>query len=233
MQGPVIETRENWLHARKQLLEEEKSLLRQRDALSAKRRELPWVRVDEDYQFQSGQGERTLADLFGDKSQLIVYHFMLGKGWKEGCPSCSFWADGFDGTTVHLANRDAAFIAVSSAPLPQIESYRNRMGWEFDWVSCHGSSFNLDYQASFTDAQFEQGRMEYNYRETSFPSQEAPAISIFAKGDDGAVYHTYSCYSRGLDNMNVAYQYLDLLPKGRSEDALPYPMAWVKRHDQY
>lgn len=178
-------------------------------------------------------GEQTLAELFGGKNQLIVQHFMLGEDWEEGCPSCSFWADGFNGTTTHLAQRDAMFVAVSNAPLAKIETYRNRMGWSFDWVSCHGSTFNQDYQASFSAEDMSTGRMQYNYRETSFPVSEAPAISIFAKDGGGQVFHTYSCYSRGLDNMNVAYQYLDLLPKGRDEDSLPHPMAWVKRHDQY
>ncbi len=233
MMIPAIVSRSDWLEARKQLLSEEKAFTRQRDELSAKRRQLPWVRIEKDYRFQGPLGEMSLADLFGDKSQLIVQHFMLGENWDEGCVSCSFWADGFNGTTDHMAVRDAAFVAVSNAPLAKIDAYRKRMGWNFDWVSCHNSTFNYDYHASFTRDEMERGKMQYNYRETSFPADEAPAISIFARDDAGNVYHTYSCYSRGLDNMNVTYQYLDLLPKGRDEDGLPHKMAWVKRHDQY
>ena len=228
-----ITTREDWLAARRALLAEEKALLRQRDAVSAKRRQLPWVAVTEDYQFETQQGRKSLADLFGDKSQLIVQHFMMGESWEEGCPSCSFWADGFDGTTMHLEARDAAFVCVSKTPLDKINAYKDRMGWDFDWVSSLGSTFNHDYQASFTAEEMESGSVFYNFHDTTFPASEAPGISIFARGEDGNIYHTYSCYSRGLDNMNVAYQYLDLLPKGRDEDALPHPMAWVKRHDQY
>jgi len=233
MNAPQIADRDEWLNARKALLAEEKEFLKKRDELSARRRALPWVRVSDDYRFNGPNGETTLEQLFGDKSQLIVQHFMLGANWEEGCPSCSFWADGFNGTTPHMAQRDAAFVAVSNAPLAKIQAYKTRMGWNFDWVSCHGCSFNHDYHASFTPQEMEAGKMHYNYRETSFPAEEAPAISIFAKDDRGEVYHTYSCYSRGLDNMNVTYQYLDLLPKGRDEGHLPHPMAWVKRHDQY
>ena len=228
-----VASREEWLAARQELLEQEKAFLRQRDALSEQRRQLPWVKVEEDYTFDTDDGPRSLADLFGDKSQLIVQHFMLGEDWEAGCPSCSFWADGFDGTTVHLENRDAAFVAVSNASMAKINAYKKRMGWSFDWVSCHGSTFNHDYQASFTPEQMAADTLYYNFRETTFPASEAPGISIFAKDDSGQVYHTYSCYSRGLDNMNVAYQYLDLLPKGRDEGDLPHAMAWVQRHDQY
>ena len=229
-----ITSREEWLTARRALLEDEKALLRQRDALSAKRRQLPWVEVMSDYQFDTQQGRKSLADLFGNKSQLIVQHFMMGEDWQEGCPSCSFWADGFDGTTVHLENRDAAFVCVSNTSFAKIEAYKNRMDWKFDWVSSLGSSFNHDYQASFTPQEMEQGNVFYNFHDTVFPVSEAPGISIFARDSGGdQIFHTYSCYSRGLDNMNVAYQYLDLLPKGRDEDALTHPMAWVKRHDQY
>ena len=228
-----ITTREEWLAARRALLEEEKALLRQRDAVSAKRRQLPWVAITEDYQFDTNDGRKSLADLFGDKSQLIVQHFMMGESWEEGCPSCSFWADGVDGTTMHLGARDAAYVSVSNTSLEKINAYKHRMGWKFDWVSSLGSTFNHDYQASFTPQEMESGSVFYNFHDTTFPASEAPGISIFARGDDGQIYHTYSCYSRGLDNMNVAYQYLDLLPKGRDEDALTHPMAWVKRHDQY
>ena len=235
----VIVDRQQWLSARLQLLEQEKQFQRARDALSARRREMPWVVVDQDYRFETQDGPCSLAELFGDKSQLIVQHFMLGDDWAEGCPSCSFWADGFNGTTVHLENRDAAFVATSNASLDKINAYKKRMGWDFPWVSSLGSSFNHDYQASFSDAEMADGTVYYNFHETTFPSSEAPGISIFARdgngngNGNGKVYHTYSCYSRGIDNMNVAYQYMDLLPKGRDEDSLPHPMAWVRRHDQY
>ncbi|MEP1209759.1 MAG: thioredoxin family protein [Rhizobiaceae bacterium] len=232
MQGNIT-SRDEWLAARRALLAEEKAFLRQRDELSAKRRQLPWVLVSEDYRFETPDRQKSLADLFGDKSQLIIQHFMMGEDWNEGCPSCSFWADGVDGTTVHLENRDAAYVCVSNTSMEKIEAYKSRMGWKFHWVSSLGSSFNHDYQASFTPEEMESGSVYYNFHDTTFPVSEAPGISVFAKDESGQIFHTYSCYSRGLDNMNVAYQYLDLLPKGRDEDALPHPMAWVKRHDQY
>lgn len=233
MSQPQVTSRQDWLIARKELLEQEKQFQRQRDALSAKRRSLPWVLVEDDYRFMTAEGEMSLPELFDDKSQLIIQHFMLGDDWAEGCTSCSFWADGFDGATVHMEQRDAAFVAVSNASVEKIDAYRKRMGWNFQWVSCLGSSFNYDYQASFTPEQMESGKVYYNYRDTQFPVGEAPGISIFIRDAEGRVCHTYSCYSRGIDNMNVAYQYLDLLPKGRDEEDLPHAMAWVKRHDQY
>ncbi len=228
-----IVSRAQWLAARRELLSVEKSFTRQRDDLSAKRRQLPWVKVETDYRFQSSSGEQGLSDLFGDASQLIVQHFMLGDGWEAGCPSCSLWADGFDGATVHMANRDAAFVAVSSAPLDQIEAFKSRMGWSFDWVSCAGGSFNRDYHVSFTEDELSAGEVDYNFGKTAFPVTEAPGVSIFHKLEDGSICHTYSCYARGLDMLNVTYQYLDLLPKGRDEADLPHPMAWVRRHDEY
>ncbi len=228
-----VVSRNAWLAARKELLAEEKEFMARRDALNAKRRALPRVKVDEDYIFQGPDGEVTLAGLFGDNSQLIVQHFMYGDGWKEGCPSCSFWADGYDGIDVHLAHRDAAFVTVSNAPLAQLEAYKTRMGWRFNWVSCFGSRFNHDYHVSCTPQELEKGPVEYNYRQSTFSSTELPGVSVFARDSAGDVYHTYSCYSRGLDNLNVAYQYIDLLPKGRDEDGLPHTMAWLRRHDQY
>ena len=232
MKASTVATREEWLAARKELLAEEKAFMRQRDTLSAKRRQLPWVKVEKNYTFQGPNGECSLADLFGDKSQLIVQHFMFGEDWEEGCPSCSFWADGFNGMTIHMAHRDAAFVAISNAPYPKLEAYKKRMGWTFNWVSSHGSSFNFDYRVSYTKEQLGSGSADYNFGK-SFASEEAPGTSIFAKDAAGNVYHTYSCYARGLDNMNAAYQYIDLLPKGRDEDELPFSMAWVRRHDQY
>ncbi|MEM7429772.1 MAG: thioredoxin family protein [Pseudomonadota bacterium] len=233
MTTATVASRDDWLKTRLELLEEEKAFLRARDALSAKRRELPWVKIEKDYRFQSPEGERSLADLFGGASQLIVQHFMMGPGWENGCPSCSFWADGYDGTMAHMAERDAAFVAISAAPLSEIEAFRSKMGWTFPWASSEGSDFNRDFQASFTDEEMAAGEMYYNFRTSSFPAQEAPGASVFAKDDDGTVYHTYSCYARGLDMLNVVYQYLDLLPKGRDEQDLPHPMAWVRRHNEY
>lgn len=229
---PIV-SRSEWLEARRKLLLEEKLLTRQRDELSRRRRQLPWVAVEKDYRFQRRGGSCTLSDLFGSASQLIVQHFMLGKEWEAGCPSCSFWADGYDGTPVHMAARDAAFVTVSSAPLDNIEAFKARMGWTFEWVSCAGGSFNRDYRVSFTQEEVDAGIVGYNFSQSSFPVSEAPGVSVFAKLEDGTVCHTYSCYARGLDMLNVTYQYLDLLPKGRNEDALPHPMAWVKRRDEY
>ena len=230
---PKVATRQDWFAARVELLAAEKEFQRQRDVLSAKRRELPWVKVDKDYQFQTPNGDKSLSDLFGYHSQLIVQHFMMGPDWEAGCPSCSFWADGFSGTTKHLGARDIAFTCVSNTPLAKITAFKSRMGWDFDWASCAQTDFNQDYFASFTAEQVAAKQTYYNFRENAFPLTEAPAISIFAKEIDGTVYHTYSTYVRGLDNLNVAYQYLDLIPKGRDEDALSHPIAWVKRHDEY
>jgi len=198
--------------------------------LSAARRELPWVKIEKNYVFDGPNGKETLADLFAGRSQLIVYHFMLGPGWPAGCPSCSFLADHFDGAIVHLAHRDVTFVVVSRAPLAEIEAYKNRMGWKFKWVSSHGTDFNFDFHVSFTPEQKASG--EYNYVNSGFPSEEAPGLSTFIR-DGGAVYHTYSTYARGLDILIGAYNLLDLVPKGRDEASLSRTMAWVKRHDEY
>ncbi|MCP5076179.1 MAG: DUF899 domain-containing protein [Rhodobacteraceae bacterium] len=230
---PAIVSRSDWLEARKQFLSEEKAFTRQRDDLSAKRRQLPWVKIEKDYCFQSADGETTLFDLFGDSSQLIVQHFMMGEGWENGCPSCSFWADGFDGTIVHMNQRDAGFVAVSSAPLAELQAFKSRMGWRFDWVSCHGGDFNRDFHVSFTEEELGAGAVDYNFSKINFPATEAPGVSVFCKADDGTIYHTYSCYARGLDMLNSTYQYLDLLPKGRAEEGLSHTMSWVRRHDEY
>ncbi len=226
-----VVSREEWLAARHQLLAAEKELTRARDDVSRRRRELPWVKVEKRYEFQSPKGKETLSDLFEGRSQLLLYHFMFGPDWNEGCPSCSFWADNYDGTIVHLNHRDVTFAVVSRAPLDKLEAYRRRMGWRFKWVSSLGSDFNYDFRVSFTPEEMQRGEMEYNYRMTKFPSDEAPGISIFCR--DGDVFHTYSCYSRGLDMLNAAYHHLDLVPKGRDEDGLAYSMAWLRRHDRY
>jgi predicted dithiol-disulfide oxidoreductase (DUF899 family) len=230
---PAIVSRSEWLAARKAHLVEEKEFTRARDALSARRRELPWVRVDGDYVFEGPDGAVSLADLFGGKGQLIVQHFMMGPGWQAGCPSCSYWADGYNGFRVHIEQRDAAFVTISNATFAEISAFKTRMGWTFPWVSAHGNTFNRDFGVSFTDEERETGSVDYNYRPVRFPSSEAPGVSVFALGEDGEVYHTYSTYSRGLDMLNGAYHYLDILPKGRDEDALQHPMAWVKRRDEY
>ena len=232
MQHRVV-SREDWLAARKQHLAKEKEFTRLRDQLSAERRELPWVRVEKSYVFEGPDGEETLADLFDGRSQLLVYHFMFGPGWEQGCPSCSFVSDHIDGANWHLPQRDVTLLAVSRAPLAQIEAFKARMGWRFKWVSSYGNDFNQDYHVSFTQDEMAQGQVYYNYGLEEFPSEEAPGISVFYKDLGGAVFHTYSAYARGLDMLIGAYNYLDLAPKGRDEAALPWTMAWVRHHDRY
>lgn len=225
----VIGTREQWRAARLALLEREKELTKLRDVVAAERRRLPWVPVETDYVFDTLEGERTLSELFEGRSQLVVYHFMMGPDWEEGCPSCSFWSDTYDGLDVHLAARDVTFLCASRAPLDAIEAYRRRMGWTFRWVSSASSRFNFDYGVSFESGQ-ETG--EYNFTDIPDPGEENPGISVFAM-HEGIPHHTYSAYARGLDALNGAYQLLDLTPKGRDEDGLPWSMAWLRRHDQY
>ncbi|MGR8919719.1 MAG: DUF899 domain-containing protein [Gammaproteobacteria bacterium] len=227
---PVV-SRDTWLAARRELLEREKAFTRERDALSAARRALPWVRVEQDYRFHSEQGELGLADLFGPHGQLAVYHFMFDEGWSAGCKSCSFWADSYDGTIAHLNARGVAFVAVSKAPLATLLDFRRRMGWTFDWVSSPGNAFGRDFGVSFTDEDLAAGNASYNYGQPAY-LPELPGLSTFVREGD-AVYHAYSCYARGLDMLNSAYQHLDLMPKGRDEDGLDFPMAWVRLHDEY
>lgn len=228
-----IASRAEWLEARKALLAEEKQLTRQMDAISAKRRALPWVKIDKDYQFESGGGRVSLADLFCGKSQLVIQHFMLGPGWEEGCPSCSYMADHTDCMLPHLAARDVTMLAVSRAPLAEIEAFKKRMGWSFGWVSSNGSDFNYDFHVSFTEKDVESGKVDYNYTAQPFGSTEAPGISIFQKEADGTIYHTYSVYGRGVELMMGTYRILDLVPKGRDEDSLEWTMQWVRHHDRY
>ncbi len=225
--------KDEWLAARREHLAKEKVFTRLRDQLSQERRELPWVKVEKEYVFDGPNGKETLLELFEGRSQLIIYHFMYGPDWAEGCLSCSFWADNFNGITVHLNHRDITLLAVSRAPLGTLEAYKRRMGWAFKWVSSFGSDFNRDYHVSFTPEEMEKDEMFYNFRISKFPSEEAPGISVFYRNEQGDVFHTYSCYSRGLDMLNGAYHYLDLVPKGRNEDDLPHSMAWLRRHDQY
>jgi predicted dithiol-disulfide oxidoreductase (DUF899 family) len=232
MQHAIVSQAE-WLAARKALLAKEKEFTRTRDALSAQRRELPWVKVDESYVFDTPDGPRSLADLFGGNSQLLIYHFMLGPDWVQGCPSCSFLADHFDGANIHLAQRDVTLLAVSRAPLAEIEAYKKRMGWRFPWVSSYGTDFNRDFRVSFDQGEVDAEAMNYNYGTVAVNSTELPGLSAFIRNDKGEVFHTYSAYARGLDMLVGAYNFLDLAPKGRDEDALPWTMAWVRRHDEY
>jgi len=224
---------DEWLQARKELLVKEKQFTRLRDQLSQARRALPWEKVDKEYVFESPTGKQTLANLFDGRRQLIVYHFMYGPDWDEGCPSCSFWADNFNGIDIHLRHRDITMVAVSRAPLKTLDAYKKRMGWSFKWVSSLDTDFNFDFHVSFTPDEMEKGEMNYNYETRKFPSEEGPGISVFCKNEQGDVFHTYSCFSRGLDMLNGAYHYMDLAPKGRDEEDLPYSMAWLNRRDQY
>ena len=231
-QSKVVSPAE-WLAARKELLKKEKEFTRLRDELSRQRRELPWEKVEKTYVFDGSKGKETLGDLFGGKSQLIIYHFMFGPEWKEGCPSCSFNMDHTDGALVHLAQRDVTFVAISRAPLSKIETFKERMGWRFKWVSSYGSDFNYDYHVSFKKEEMAKGKVYYNFNKQEFPSEEAPGTSVFYKDKNGDVFHTYSAYARGTETSIGTYNYLDLVPKGRDEDALPFTMAWIRHHDRY
>jgi predicted dithiol-disulfide oxidoreductase (DUF899 family) len=223
---------EKWLAARRELLREEKEFTRLRDRLSARRRALPWVKVEQPYVFDSVRGRVSLPELFEDRSQLLVYHFMLGPGWEEGCRSCSYVADHFDGTLPHLAARDVSLVAISRAPLDEILRFKSRMGWAFNWVSAHGSTFNQDFRVSFTPEEVEAGKANYNFGVTDIAHAEMPGLSVFARGADGGIYRTYSTYSRGLDLLIGTFNLLDLVPKGRDENP-EEPMSWVRHHDRY
>ena len=219
-----------WLDARKALLAHEKEFTRARDSLSAARRALPWVKVEKDYAFDGPKGRVPFGELFGGCGQLIVYHFMFHPDWTEGCKSCSFWADNYNGVAVHLNHRDTGLVAVSRAPYAKLAAYEARMGWSFPWYSSQDSDFNYDFGVSFRKGSAGQN---YNFGTAAFGGEEAPGVSVFARDSAGSIFHTYSTYARGLDMLNGAYHLLDLTPKGRDEDALDYPMAWVRRHDQY
>ena len=233
MQPHKIVSRDEWLAARKAHLAKEKEFSKARDALSRDRRELPWVKVEKEYVFDTPDGKKTLGDLFDGRSQLVVYHFMLGPGWEQGCKSCSFLADHFDGAAVHLAQRDVTLVVVSRAPLDEIQAFKKRMGWQFKWVSSFGSDFNHDYHVSFTPEEMTTGTALYNYKNEGFGVEEAPGASVFYRDNAGHIFHTYSAYGRGLDILIGAYNFLDLVPKGRDEDKLDYSMAWVRHHDRY
>lgn len=204
-----------------------------RDQISQLRRELPWEKVEKDYEFEGPNGASRLSDLFQGRNQLIIYHFMLGPDWDAGCKSCSFIADHFNPAIVHLNQRDVSMVAVSRAPMKVLEQYKKRMGWDFLWVSSFKNDFNQDYNVSFSEEEVERGDAYYNYKEKGFPSTEAPGASVFYKDKDGTIYHTYSVYERGLDMFITAYHYLDIVPKGRNESDLSYTMEWLKRHDEY
>ena len=221
-----------WLVARKDLLTREKEFTRQCDALSAARRSLPMVKIDKDYVFEGPDGKETLADLFDGRSQLIVYHFMFGPDWDEGCKSCSYLADHFDGANWHLPHRDVTFAAISRATLPKLEAYKKRLGWRLKWLSSQGNDFNFDYHVSFTKEEEQKNKVYYNYATGEFISDELPGLSVFYKDENGDVFHTYSAYARGLDHLVGTYNFLDLVPKGRDENP-DSTMDWVRRHDEY
>jgi predicted dithiol-disulfide oxidoreductase (DUF899 family) len=228
-----VASREAWLEARRQHLARGKAFTRQRDRLSAERRALPWVQVDEPYMFDTHLGGQTLAQLFGDRSQLIIYHLMFGVDWQDPCKSCSCWADNLNGIPIHLRHRDVTLIAISAAPLERLESLSRRMGWTFTWVSSGGTDFKRDFHVRFSPDELAAGEIEYNFAPMQTSMTELPGISVFYRDASGGVFHTYSCYSRGLDMLNCAYHYLDLVRKGRDEEGLRPHMQWVQLHDRY
>jgi len=227
-------SREKWLESRLDLLAAEKDLTRRSDQVAQLRRQLPWVKIDKPYLFDGRDGQVTLAELFEGRQQLLVQHFMLAPGWEQGCPSCSYMADHTDGMTAHLAQRDVTFVAISRAPFAEIEYFRLRMGWQFKWVSSHGTDFNYDFGVSFTPKEVATGKINYNYGNWPLIGEEWPGVSVFFKDDTGHVFHTYSTYGRGVEVMMGAYRMLDLVPKGRGErDDTIYKMEWVRHHDRY
>lgn len=228
---PIV-SRQRWLAERRKLLVREKELTRLSDQIAGERRALPWVRLEKNYLFDTPEGRRPLADLFDGRHQLLMQHFMLAPGWEQGCKSCSYMADHTDPTIVHLAQRDVAFVAVSRAPLPEIERFRRRMSWRFRWVSSHGTDFNRDFAVSFTEDEIASGKADYNFGGAP-AGEEMPGVSAFYKDDAGEVFHTYSTYGRGVEVMMHTYRLLDLIAKGRDEDALDFTMAWVRHHDRY
>ena len=231
-QHPVV-SHEEWIQGRRELLAKEKQFTALRDELAALRRDLPWERVQKEYEFLGPNGRVTFADIFGGKSQLIVYHFMFSPEAEQPCKSCSFWADGFNNIRPHLAARDVTLVAISRAPVEKLSGFAQRLGWTFPWYSSGEGDFNYDYGVSFSKDDAEGGRITYNYAPSRMKMRDLPGISVFCKDGSGSIFHSYSCYARGLDMLNPAYQYLDLVPKGRDEDALPSPMAWVRYRDKY
>jgi predicted dithiol-disulfide oxidoreductase (DUF899 family) len=230
MTAHAIASREEWLKARKVLLAEEKALTHARDRLSAKRRQLPWVKLDKNYVFDGLRGRESLADLFEGRSQLVIYHFMFGPDWPQGCPSCSFLADHIDGANQHLRQHDVTLTVASRAPWAKIEAFKKRMGWQFHWVSSAPSDFNVDFHVSFTEKDKAKGKVTYNFETIDYMFDELPGASVFHRNDKGEIFHTYSSYGRGLDLMLGAYNWLDITPKGRNEK---HGMEWVRHHDRY
>lgn len=228
-----IVSKDEWLAARSALLKKEKEFTVLRDKLGQQQRDMPWVSVDKEYLFVGPNGKQTLSDLFDGRTQLIVYHFMYDPNWDAGCPSCSFWADNFNGIVVHLNQRDVTMIAVSRAPYSKIEEYKKRMGWNFKWVSSYDNDFNFDYHVSFTPKELSEKKAFYNYNLQDTHSPEREGVSVFYKDTADHVFHTYSAYARGIDVLNVAYHYLELVPKGRDEDGHEFTQFWVRRHDEY
>jgi predicted dithiol-disulfide oxidoreductase (DUF899 family) len=229
----TIVSADEWLKARMDLLAKEKEFTRLRDELSRRRRELPWEQVDKQYVFDCARGKESLAELFGNRSQLIVYHFMFAPEWEQGCHGCSWWADNFDRNVIHLNHRDANLVAISRAPVAKIEAFKQRMGWTFKWLSSAENDFNYDYHVSFRPEDAPVGVGYYNYRPKTSGLAELPGISVFFKDPNGAIFHTYSSYERGLDMINAGYHILDLVPKGRDEEGLPHSMAWLRHRDRY
>ena len=221
-----------WLAARKKLLVKEKKFLKLRDELNRQRRRLPWVKIEKDYTFDGPAGKVSLAELFGGKGQLVVYHFMFGPGWKEGCPHCSFWADHFDSVNPHLGQRDTTFAVISRAPLAEIKPFKQRMGWQFPWLSSFNTDFNFDLNVSFTPGQIKRGVLPYNYGQFKMKIDELQGVSAFYRDQNGDIYHTYSSYARGIDLMNTTYNFLDLTAKGRNENP-DATQDWVRYHDEY
>lgn len=228
----TVVSRQEWVQARQAHLAKEKALTRQRDALLSERQCLPWTRVEKEYEFDTPSGRKTLSQLFGDSDQLLVYHFMFGPEWEQGCPSCSLAAETMNANLVHLTQRGLAFTAISRAPIGKIEEFRKRMNWSFPWASSFGGDFNQDFEVSFPADQV-SGPKVYNFGTASFPSDEAPGLSAFYKNEQGEIFHTYSTYGRGLEGLLGVYAMLDASPKGRNEADLPFPMAWVRHHDRY
>lgn len=229
-QHPVV-SHEEWLKKRIAFLAKEKEFTRLRDELSQQRRDLPWERVEKNYVFDVPQGKQSLADLFENRSQLVVYHFMFNPESDQGCKHCSFWADNFNDVIIHLNHRDVTFVTISRAPLAKIEAFKKRMGWNFKWVSSGQNDFNYDYQASFRPETIKSGKVFYNYARQDMKMTDREGVSVFCKDATGAIYHTYSAYARGIDMLNAAYHYLDLVPKGRDE--ADGPQSWVQYHDKY
>jgi predicted dithiol-disulfide oxidoreductase (DUF899 family) len=228
-----VVSHEEWLKARRDLLVKEKEFTRLRDELSQRRRELPWEAVDKNYVFEGPHGKQALTDLFEGRSQLVIYHFMFDPSWDAGCPHCSFWADNFNGTIVHLNQRDTTMIAVSHAPYGKLAAYEKRMAWNFKWLSSFGTDFNFDYHVSFTPEEIRNKTAFYNFAIQPTPGTDAPGVSVFYRDQSGRVFHTYSAYARGIDLLNAAYNYLDLTPRGRDEAGQKNPQFWVRRRDEY